>query len=107
RGKRRRQPLQPGTDRNHQRDGCRKVAAGERFTVATYTDDEDELRKRITSLALGGERLVLLDNLEGNFGNAVLDAALTGTAWKDRILGINRMAEAPLYMTWFATGNPG
>src|SRR5262249_4882626 len=45
------------------------------------------------------------DNLEGRFGNAVLDAALTGTSWKDRILGVNRMAEAPLYMTWYATGN--
>jgi hypothetical protein len=78
---------------------------GERFTIAAYTADEDELRKRITSLALAGDRLVLFDNLEGRFGNAVLDAALTGTAWKDRILGVNRMAEAPLYMTWYATGN--
>src|SRR5262249_51533648 len=24
---------------------------------------------------------------------------------KDRVLGANRMAEAPLYMTWYATGN--
>jgi hypothetical protein len=83
---------------------CR-IVTGERFTVATYTQDEDELRKRITSLALAGDRLVLFDNLDGKFGNAVLDAALTGTAWTDRILGVNRMAEAPLYMTWFATGN--
>jgi hypothetical protein len=81
------------------------TATGERFTVATYTDDEDELRKRITSIVMGGDRLVLFDNLDGHFGNAVLDAALTGTTWKDRLLGFNRMAEAPLYMTWFATGN--
>jgi hypothetical protein len=82
-----------------------QIVTGERFTIATYTGDEDELRKRITSLALAGDRLVLFDNLEGKFGNAVLDAALTGTAWKDRVLGVNRMAEAPLYMTWYATGN--
>jgi hypothetical protein len=49
--------------------------------------------------------LVLFDNIEGEFGNGVLDAALTATTWKDRILGVKRMAEAPLYMTWFATGN--
>jgi hypothetical protein len=48
---------------------------------------------------------VLFDNLEGKFGNAVLDAAPTGTAWKDRLLGANRMAEAPMHMTWYATGN--
>src|SRR5262249_41125646 len=39
--------------------------AGRRFTVATYTHDEDELRKRVTSLALAGDRLVLFDNLDG------------------------------------------
>src|SRR5262249_21875370 len=27
------------------------------------------------------------------------------TAWKDRLLGGNRMAEAPMYITWYATGN--
>jgi len=81
------------------------IITGERFTIATYTGDEDELRKRITSLVLAGDRLVLLDNLDGKFGNPVLDAALTGTVWKDRLLGVNRMTEAPLFMTWFATGN--
>lgn len=81
------------------------IATGERFTVATYTNDQDELRKRITSLAMSGDRLVLLDNIEGKLGNAVLDAALTATSWEDRILGVNRMARCPLYVTWYATGN--
>jgi hypothetical protein len=81
------------------------VVTGTRFAVATYTQDENELRKRITSLALAGDRLVLLDNLAGRFGNAVLDAALTATAWSDRLLGGNRTTVLPLYMTWYATGN--
>lgn len=86
-------------------DVVAKIITGERFTIATYTSDEDELRKRITSLALGGERLVLFDNLEGRFGNATLDAALTGTSWEDRLLGGNRTVKSPLLMTWYATGN--
>ena len=86
-------------------DCISRIITGERFTIATYTQDEDELRKRITSLAISGDRLVLFDNLDGKFGNATLDAALTGTSWKDRILGVNRMAKSPLYMTWYATGN--
>jgi hypothetical protein len=81
------------------------IVTGNYFSVAAYTDDQDELRKRITSLAQAGDRLVLFDNLEGKFGNAVLDAALTATAWEDRLLGANRMVRAPLYMTWYATGN--
>jgi hypothetical protein len=86
-------------------DCLSRIVTGERFSIATYTADEEELRKRITSLVLAGDRLVLFDNLEGPFGNATLDAALTGTAWRDRVLGASRMMEAPLYMTWYATGN--
>src|SRR5262249_11804510 len=36
-------------------DCISRIVTGERFTVATYTRDEDELRKRITSLALAGD----------------------------------------------------
>jgi hypothetical protein len=94
-----------GAGKNLLQDCTCQIVTGERFTIATYTNDCDELRKRITSLALGGDRLVLFDNLEGKFGNGVLDAALTGTAWEDRLLGGNRMAKMPLYVTWYATGN--
>src|SRR5262249_55423636 len=80
------------------------ITTGNRFTIASYTQDDDELRKRITSLALGGDRLILFDNLEGKFGSAALDAALTAERWTDRVLGSNRMADAPLHMSWFATG---
>jgi hypothetical protein len=82
-----------------------RIVTGEDFTIASYTNDDDEMRKRITSLAMGGERLVLFDNLESKFGGPSLDAALTATVWKDRVLGVNRMMEAPLYMSWYATGN--
>jgi hypothetical protein len=81
------------------------ITTGKRLTIATYTDDQDELRKRITSLAITGERMVLFDNLEGRFGNAVLDAALTAVSWEDRLPGFNRIVRAPLLMTWFSTGN--
>jgi hypothetical protein len=86
-------------------DVISRIVTGERFTIATYTEDDEELRKRITSLVMAGDRLVLFDNLAGSFGSPILDAALTGTAWRDRVLGGNRMAEGPLYMTWYATGN--
>jgi hypothetical protein len=81
------------------------ILTGRRFPVMTYTPDREELRKRITSLAAEGERLVLLDNLAGAVGNDVLDAALTTDRWKDRILGTNRVYDGQLHVTWFATGN--
>jgi hypothetical protein len=86
-------------------DTIATIVTGQRATVATYTNDDDELRKRVTSLALSGDRLILLDNLEGRFGSAVLDAVLTATSWKDRQLGGNRLIEAPMIATWYGTGN--
>jgi hypothetical protein len=78
---------------------------GRRFSVMTYTNDREELRKRITSLAAEGERLVLLDNLAGAVGCDVLDAALTSGWWKDRLLGTNQVYDGPLHVCWYGTGN--
>jgi hypothetical protein len=86
-------------------DAAGLIVTGRRFSVCDYTNDRDELRKRITALALQGERLVLFDNLEGRFGNGTLDAALTADTWEDRVLGVNRTVRLPLFVTWFATGN--
>lgn len=69
------------------------------------SQDDDEMRKRITALALAGDSLVLLDNIDSMLGSASLDAALTGIKWRDRILGKSETVEVPLYITWFATGN--
>jgi hypothetical protein len=78
---------------------------GRRFPVMSYTSDKEELRKKITSLAMEGERLVLLDNLAGAVGNDVLDTALTAETWKDRVLGVNKVFDGPLHVAWYATGN--
>jgi hypothetical protein len=81
------------------------VLTGRRFAVTAYTPDREELRKRITALAVEGDRLALFDNLAGAVGNDVLDMALTSDRWKDRLLGSNRVYDGPLHVTWFATGN--
>jgi hypothetical protein len=68
--------------------------------------DDDELRKRITALAIAGEPLILIDNIVGTLGSPSLDAALTATSWSDRILGETAMASGlPMYACWYSTGN--
>jgi hypothetical protein len=81
------------------------IVFGRRFSTMAYTNDREELRKRITALALEGERAVLLDNLAGAVGNDVFDNALTSSYWKDRILSTNKNYESPLHLSWFGTGN--
>jgi len=68
-------------------------------------ESDEETRKRITSLAIAGDPLVLIDNIGGTLGSASLDAVLTSTSWKDRRLGGNEIVEMPMRAVWFATGN--
>lgn len=65
----------------------------------------DELRKRITAIALAGTPLVMLDNVSGSMGSDVLAMALTARSWTDRILGASETIEVPLRAVWIATGN--
>ena len=82
-----------------------QVVMGREMPVSSYAHDSEEMRKKITSLAIAGDRMVLLDNLEGNFGNDALDRALTSTRWKDRILGKSEQVDLPLLPVWYGTGN--
>lgn len=86
-----------------------QIVTGNPFPVISYPanamDCEEELRKKITSFLLYGDRIALFDNLTGVFGDGTLDRALTGTEWQDRILGGNRQFRGPLSVTFYATGN--
>ena len=87
-----------------------RIITGDPFPIISYPvnpkDCEEELRKKITTLLLYGDRIALFDNLTaGEFGDGTLDRALTGTEWQDRILGANRQYRGPLSVTWYATGN--
>lgn len=81
------------------------IFLGREMPVSSYAHDSEEMRKKITTIAIAGDRLILLDNLEGLFGNDSIDRALTSTIWKDRILGKSEQVELPLLPVWYATGN--
>ncbi len=81
------------------------IVTGREMSRMSNPKDDDEARKRITALALAGDTLCLIDNIIGGLGCASLDAALTGTVWKDRVLGASEIVELPLSVTWSATGN--
>src|SRR4029077_10910214 len=52
-----------------------EINLGREMPASSYAHDPDEMRKKITAIALAGDRVVHLDNLEGNFGNDTLDRA--------------------------------
>lgn len=67
--------------------------------------DDDEERKRLLTLGLDGDPLVLIDNINQPLGSAALDAAITGMTFKDRVLGRTESREVPMNAVFFASGN--
>jgi hypothetical protein len=80
-------------------DTIAEIVTGRPMARMAPSEDDAEERKRITAIALGG------DNVAGPLGTPSLDAALTSTEWRDRLLGTNNTIQCPLLAVWFATGN--
>lgn len=82
------------------------IAYGRPAARKVYTDDDNEMRKAITSVLMESIPAVLLDNVDRSFGGASLDAVLTSRTYSDRVLGANRTTgELPADTVWCATGN--
>ena len=81
------------------------IATGRIAPKTTQVTDENEERKRITGIARSGDAFVIIDNISRPFGNGVLDAALTTTVWKERILQESNTPEFPLTPIWMGSGN--
>lgn len=69
--------------------------------------NDDEWRKKITSIMLAGSPFVLLDNIPDNttIESPSLAALLTSDEWADRLLGRNDAIRLPAKTVWAATGN--
>lgn len=81
------------------------ICTGRLIPKMANTTDDDEMRKRLLSIALSGKNHVTFDNVKDALGTPSLDGALTAGLIEDRLLGVNRVVSAPLRCTWFATGN--
>lgn len=83
------------------------IATGNRAAKMFYTHDNAEMDKRISSLSVAGDAMVLIDNVVGKLESPPLDAALTSTTYRGRVLGKTEMTPSalPMKIVWFATGN--
>jgi putative DNA primase/helicase len=95
----------PGSGKSLLADALLRPAVGNSISVLTHTSDDDEMRKRITSLLREGRSVVMLDNLTRMLDSGVLAGAITGDRWSDRILGVSAMLNLPVRCVWIVTGN--
>ena len=85
------------------------IGAGMIPAVTMFTDNDEEMRKRITSIAKAPKAVVLLDNVGKGIklGGPALCAVLTSPdrVWSDRLLGGNVQFEGKLNSVFYATSN--
>lgn len=94
-----------GTGKSLLCDLISMIYCGRPMARMTYPDNDEEMRKKITSIGISGEPIMMLDNITHIFGGASIDSMATSVVWTDRRLGHNEMIECPLYTIWYVTGN--
>lgn len=89
-------------------DACLRVAYGRGggHGLTTYTTNEEEMRKEMTTHLVECRGAVVIDNLVGEIKSATLAAVLTADVWTQRLLGANKTSEVTDPQTiWLLTGN--
>jgi hypothetical protein len=95
----------PGAGKTLMAEVIYVVTSGEKADPTTLGRDDEETRKKITSMLSTGRPVVLIDNVRAGIDSANLAAALTAEIWTDRLLGQNRMVRLPNRVVWLVTAN--
>lgn len=83
-----------------------KITLGKgNYQSITYSANEEEMRKRITSCVMSGFSSVIIDNIRDTLDSAHLASLLTGDVWNDRLLGTNQNCMVRPTIQWTATAN--
>jgi hypothetical protein len=82
-----------------------RPSCGRGVGAIAQAKDDDEWRKRITSMLRDGHSAILLDNLNRPLDSGALAMALTIPDWTDRVLGKTETVRIPVRCTWVATAN--
>jgi hypothetical protein len=69
------------------------------------SDNEEEMRKKITSVLAKGDLIISIDNINQPLKSDALAMVLTQPTYTDRLLGGNVLPELPTNVLFLATGN--
>jgi hypothetical protein len=95
----------PGTGKGLAADLVALVNTGHLCEPTTLTPNEDETRKKITSVLARAPPVALIDNVKDRLDSAQLAALSTADVWSDRLLGFSQMVQLPNQATWLITAN--
>ena len=99
-------PVQ-GTGKTYLAQCLGALATGETPTVYPHTvgRDDEEVRKRLTTVLASGARVLVWDNVLGAFDSVAMASLLTTEVFNDRILGKSEAVSIPSRILMLLTGN--
>lgn len=81
------------------------IATGRLTTAMSQGANEEEDEKRLFSVLLQNDLILLIDNVKRPIEGDALCTALTQSTWQSRILGESRRVEVPTNVLMMASGN--
>jgi len=95
----------PGTGKGKCINACAFPSLGYDVPTMTEAQNDDEWRKRLTTVLMGGRSHVVIDNVNNGLNSGDLASALTQPTWSDRMLGGNQEVNVRIKTVWAASGN--
>lgn len=96
---------QAGTGKTMLGEIVAQIATGHEPTFLPYSQESEEMRKKITSALRISANVIVMDNITAELNSEVLSSALTTKLWVDRLLGRNELLRLPQRAIWLANGN--
>lgn len=81
------------------------IASGHIPTLISQGKSDEEDEKRISTVLIAGDPMVVVDNCERPISGDTLCGVLTNESWGARILGKSELARVPTNTMFMATGN--
>lgn len=95
----------PGTGKGLLTDLTTMIVEGRVACRYSWSNNNEETRKLITTVGLSGAHYLMWDNIKGTLGGPALENMMTTGIWADRELGGNRQVEFPIRFIPVGTSN--
>lgn len=96
-----------GTGKTYLAQCLGMLSTGEQPAIMPHTAgrDDEETRKRLFTVLLAGDRVMIWDNILGHFDSAALASFITSEVYEDRKLGFSEKSKIPNRLLVLLTGN--
>lgn len=94
-----------GTGKSLLADVVAMIATGRDAPVMSQGKDDEDDRKRLLSVLMQGDPVVVIDNVTRPVTGDALCSILTSEVWQERKLGVNEQVRVPTRTLFIANGN--